>query len=315
MENFAPVLVTTLNRFDHFNNCIESLSSCKYAKKTELFIALDYPFKENQWAGYNAIRSYLAKIQGFKKVNILERKQNFGAIKNYMLSIKHVFNIYDKIIFTEDDNIFSPNFLVYMNKGLSLFEKNPKISAICGYNFPVKVENLADSNVFYYRGFSAWGFTTWKQKFDNRILTTEDQYNFLLDKNNILELKKCSNRHIYTYLKNIYYGYNIYGDSTLFIKNILKGQYSVFPVVNKVKNTGNDGSGLHCLDINSNIFERQELGQNSDFDYNLNEVEINTDLFNTKIREYFNLTFKQKIYLQFLKTLFNTNNLIKRKKV
>jgi hypothetical protein len=314
MENFAPVLIPTLNRFNHFKNCIESLSECKYADKTELFIAVDYPLNDYHRSGNEEIKKYCYKISGFKKVNVWERKENYGIIKNYQESMNSIFNLYDQVIFTEDDNMFSSNFLIYMNKGLSLFEKDPKISAICGYNFPVKVDNLADSNIFYYRGFSAWGFATWKQKFDNRILTIEDQYNFLLNKNNVFELQKCSHRHIYTYLKNIYYGHSIYGDSTLFIKNILKGQYSVFPVVSKVRNTGNDGSGHHCLYINSNIFENQELDQYSGFDYNLNEVETNTDLFNKRIRNYFNLTYKQKLYLLFLKALFNINNLLKRKK-
>ena len=40
---FYPVVIPTLNRFDHFRNCVESLVRCTHADKTELIIGLDFP--------------------------------------------------------------------------------------------------------------------------------------------------------------------------------------------------------------------------------------------------------------------------------
>ena len=50
---FAPVIIPTLCRFEHFNRCIESLSKCTWAEYTEVYIGLDYPAKESHWGGYN----------------------------------------------------------------------------------------------------------------------------------------------------------------------------------------------------------------------------------------------------------------------
>lgn len=49
---------------------------------------------------------------------------------------KQVEKRFDRYISTEDDNEFSPNFLVYMNKGLELYKDDPKVLAICGYSYP-----------------------------------------------------------------------------------------------------------------------------------------------------------------------------------
>lgn len=56
IENFSPVLICTLNRYVHFKRCIESLSACTYADKTDLFIGLDYPLKDEHWEGYLIIK-------------------------------------------------------------------------------------------------------------------------------------------------------------------------------------------------------------------------------------------------------------------
>ena len=42
-RNYAPVIIPTLSRFEHFKRCWESLENCTGADKTEVFVALDYP--------------------------------------------------------------------------------------------------------------------------------------------------------------------------------------------------------------------------------------------------------------------------------
>ncbi|MEI6052507.1 MAG: hypothetical protein WCQ44_07390, partial [Opitutaceae bacterium] len=121
--------------------CIESLAACTHADKTDIFIFLDYPLKDNHWEGFEIIKNFLPHIKGFKTLNIIERTKNYGAVDNYYKSLEYVFEQYDRLIFTEDDNEFSPNFLDYINKGLDKFENNPSIYSICGYNFPIEIPN------------------------------------------------------------------------------------------------------------------------------------------------------------------------------
>lgn len=52
---YAPVLIPTLCRSDHFIRCLESLKKNTWAKYTEVYIAVDYPAKESHWDGYSSL--------------------------------------------------------------------------------------------------------------------------------------------------------------------------------------------------------------------------------------------------------------------
>ena len=101
ISQFAPVLIPTLNRYDHFRRCVESLSKCTHADKTDLHIALDYPANDSHWDGYNKIKEYLNEVSGFKSVNIIQRDQNYGSIQNIKDAREQVFQRYDRIILSE----------------------------------------------------------------------------------------------------------------------------------------------------------------------------------------------------------------------
>ena len=48
---YSPVIITTLNRHEHFRQCLESLERCTDADKTNVYVALDYPPSERYMDG------------------------------------------------------------------------------------------------------------------------------------------------------------------------------------------------------------------------------------------------------------------------
>ena len=100
-ENLAPVTIPTLCRYEHFKRCIESLSRCTLADKTEVYVALDYPAKESHWNGYNKIKDYLLSHKednlGFKKLIVIQRSRNYGLGEegNIMTLRKEIFSKYE----------------------------------------------------------------------------------------------------------------------------------------------------------------------------------------------------------------------------
>lgn len=121
-NKYAPIVIPTLNRFEHFKKCLESLEHCTGAEKTDVYIALDYPAKPSHEEGYRKISEYLNSLEsnhGFKTLNIIRREYNYGVGPhgNGKELVKMILETYDRIIFSEDDNIFSPNFIVFINKG------------------------------------------------------------------------------------------------------------------------------------------------------------------------------------------------------
>ena len=56
---YAPILIPTLCRDEHFIRCIESLKKNSWAEYTDVYVALDFPAKESHWDGYKKICTYL----------------------------------------------------------------------------------------------------------------------------------------------------------------------------------------------------------------------------------------------------------------
>ena len=153
IKKFAPVLIITLNRDEHFINCVNSLSACMHADKTDLYIALDYPSKENHWEGYNKILEYLPTITGFNSVNVIRREHNYGIEKNYFDAVDFVFEKYDRLIFSEDDNLFSDDFLNFMSSSLDVYKDRADVFSVSGYNYPIDTSAIKDRGNFNVREF------------------------------------------------------------------------------------------------------------------------------------------------------------------
>jgi hypothetical protein len=256
---YAPVLIPTLNRYEHFKRCVDSLRSCIYADRTDLFIALDYPLKKSQWKGFNQINEFLKEITGFKSITIIRRKENLGATKNLLDAERRIYERFNRMILTEDDNEFSSNFLDYINCGLDRYENNDKIYAICGYCFPIKAPKSLQDEVYIYKGFSAWGVGRWKWKEEKMNYSIDTLREYLSNENNKKTIKKYSDL-VYRLLQDTLKTDVIYEDIMISYQLIKNDMYSVFPKISKVRNWGNDGSGLHCG--KNIIFEKQNIDDN-----------------------------------------------------
>ena len=301
---YAPILIPTLNRYDHFKRCIDSLAKNKHAKETELYIALDFPLNETHWEGYNKIIEFVDIIKGFKTINIIKRKRNFGAILNIKEGRKVIFQKYDSMIFSEDDNEFSPNFLEYINKGLKKYEFDQNVSAICAYRHPIKLSKNYSNNFFFYKGFSAWGYATWRHKPIKLEYSLNELKNFIKNRKHIIELNNISGRHYKNIIESIVKNKNRRGDFAVFLNNIEKKQSCVFPVISKVRNHGHDGSGINCVKKDKEIFISQEIDEESHFDFSFINPLHNDKKINYLFKMYFTLSSKGKIKNIFFKIFF-----------
>lgn len=285
LNSFAPVLICTLNRHDHFKRCVESLSACTHAAKTDLFISLDYPLNESHWEGYNKIVSFLPSIVGFRTIKIIKRKYNLGGERNFIETQKYIFEQYDKVIITEDDNEFSPNFLEYINKGLVKYENQHNIFAICGYNFPITLPQEFKHNYYLSKTFSGWGYGIWKNRFEEFLKEFMD-YNVILKRlhNTKESIKNVSSTN--ALLLIVRHG-AILGDYAISAGLILKNMNCVFPCVTKVKNHGHDGSGINGGKIEgNNPFLSQFLDNNAAFEFSNPPSSKNIESINILIRVY-----------------------------
>lgn len=245
MKKFAPILIPTLNRYEHLKRCIESLSANTFANETELIIGLDYPPSEKYEEGYNHVKEYLPSISGFNKITILTTDVNLNTVGNYERLVDYARNEgYESYIFSEDDNEFSPNFLSYCNWALDYFKKDNGVLYICGYNL-IDIPDLKNNIYKYNHGFCAWGCATWM----DRVQRERNMYNLnnikrIVDSYPISVLFNPRKVRLASSLLWMIKKQYILGDTV--IQAIPDDEkWCVFPKFSQVRNWGHDGSGLH----------------------------------------------------------------------
>ena len=96
---YAPIIIPTLNRYNHLKDCIESLKKNAWAHYTTVYISLDYPPNKKYEDGYKKIKNYLESgIEGFSDVVVIEQKKNLGPIENPLFLENYVLQKYDRYI-------------------------------------------------------------------------------------------------------------------------------------------------------------------------------------------------------------------------
>lgn len=253
----APIIIPTLNRIEHFQRCIESLEMCSLANQTDVFVGLDFPPSEKYVEGWKKIDSYLnqkERSHGFKKLVVYRRVENCGIgtptsnIRRLIASVKEL--SYENFILTEDDNVFSPCFLEYINKGLEKFKDDERILAINGYRhyYDVNVENSS----FFVQNvdFSAWGYGIWFSKYDALIACLNRKFfrkNLTLSSIHRL-LQNGRNRMKQFMDLAITKKEIVYSDTNYSVVMAINNWYVVMPAESCVRNLGWDKSGTHILD-------------------------------------------------------------------
>jgi hypothetical protein len=239
----APVHISVYDRPRHFIKCIESLSKNIEAHDTTLYISSDGPKDKASADNIRIIRDYINNVQSFKKINLFAPKENTNGevLTNVSDAIR---SDSKKYIFSEDDNIFSKNFLSFVNDGLNLYQHNKHIFAICGYMFPGF--SPQDKNQHFLRCFNGWGVGFWSEK---NLTSTFDGQIFA---KNILCEKEVFQKIINELpvmgpmLRLIAEGKIEGGDLVRAALLFERSQFCVFPPFSLVRNIGNDGSGMHC---------------------------------------------------------------------
>ena len=243
MMTCAPILLFVYNRPEHTRRCIESLTRNALAADSTLYIYADGAKDTTQQSAVDEVRSYLRTISGFKTVNLIERKDNWGLARNIIDGVTTQVNRYGKVIVLEDDLVVAPYFLQFMNDALETYKDEPKVGHIQACDF---TQDPSLPETFLIKWTGSWGWATWERAWkhfnpDGKALLEE------------LEQRKLT----YTFDFNGKYGFTrmlrrqiegknnswaIRWNASLFLKDIL----SLNVGRSLVQNEGFDGSGTNC---------------------------------------------------------------------
>lgn len=266
---YYPIAIPTLNRYEHLRRCIESLSKNTHASETELYIALDYPPNEKYVIGYEYIKKYIPTIKGFKEVFVYERDRNYGVNNNIYDLYKEIYKKYDALIFTEDDNEFSPCFLDYMDKALERYKSDSSVSSISGYN-RIGLYQKSNCNIMAVPYMSGWGIGMWKDK--TRVKSMTYYLNLFRCP---IKLFKCANSspgevaNLFNMIRRRAYCGDVCGG----IYNRIEKKVQIVPTISMVRNWGQDGSGVNCGFDDS--YKKQEININNIFELDNISTSVN----------------------------------------
>lgn len=286
---YAPIVIATYNRVLHFIKCIESLKKNDLAKFSTIIIGIDLPISEQHIEDNNKIKHYCRNLTGFKSIIVKEWTENLGPRGNFQKLRKIAFKLSDSIILTEDDNVFHPDFLSYMNFNLNKYKTDESIFSVCGYNYPIEYKNTNEEDNMLLKAYSAWGVGIWKHKFE-KIKFEQREYNkYLKSPFKILEVSRTIGDHVLYHYYHAVKNKLIYGDTWISLYMFENNKYCIFPAKTLVENIGNDGSGVNC-GVNDNLNCQKMLVSNK-----INDI-YHAESINHRrqINTYFKLAFKTK---------------------
>lgn len=248
---YAPVIIPTLNRFEHFRHCLDSLEKCSWAEYTDVYIGLDYPPSDKYVEGWRKIDAYLhekEKANAFHILKVFRRKENCGIglnKSNLGLLGDYVRERYDRYIMSEDDNVFSPNFLEYVNKGLERYKDDPSVFAIVGYAHPYRFKHTDNNHYRHNTDMSAWGFGVFVDRYMECLRYMRNggvRQNLSLS--TLMRFRGHGLLRLFDFIHYAYHkGRYSVTDGAISVYLIMNDKYVITPTISKVRNIGWDDQG------------------------------------------------------------------------
>ena len=238
----APIALFVYNRPFHSKKTVEALKSNHLAKDSNLFIFSDGWKGADDKDSVQKVREYIKKVEGFKKVQIIESDSNLGLSRSIITGVTNLTNEYGRCIILEDDIITSTIFLNYMNFYLDKYSSDDRVGSIHGYSYPVA--NLPE--LYFLKGADCWGWATWKRSWAHFEVDGSTLMAQLKKRKLIRDINYNNSYPFYEMLKRQVKGeidsWAIRWHASLFLKNKL----TLYPGKSLVKNIGLDSSGTHC---------------------------------------------------------------------
>ena len=247
-EPKPPIALFAFRRPIHTRMALDALAANRGADTSTLFIYSDAARTEQDVEAVKEVRRELRKDRGFRKLEIIERTDNWGLARNIIAGVTEVIGEHGRAVVLEDDLVTSPSFLEYMNLALNTYADDERIFSVSGYNYPrtlLQVPADYSAPVFLSRRNSSWGWATWQGRWakvdwdlSNIAGFRRDraqQKAFNLGGADLSEmLIDQSEGRIDSWAIRFSYAH------------FAHRAWAVYPVSSLVHNIGLDGSGAHC---------------------------------------------------------------------
>lgn len=254
--NIAPIILFVFNRPEHTKKTIESLKKNQLCSESDLFIFSDGPRSNFDVDAVAKVRQIIQDLEGFKSISIKASDINCGLASSVITGVSDVIKKFGRAIILEDDLLFSPYFLTYMNEALNRYENHFGVFSVGGYSPPIEMpKTFSDDSYLSYR-CCTWGWATWSDRWSKVDWGISGFKSFIANDELVSRFNRGGDdmsQILRLQMEGKISSWGIRWDYAHF-KN---DAYCFRPSHSIVSSTGNDGSGVHC-------------GVTSKFDVNIN---------------------------------------------
>ncbi|MEP6749985.1 MAG: hypothetical protein ABJB86_19760 [Bacteroidota bacterium] len=287
----APIVLFTYKRIDSLRKSLASLSKCPMSAESELIVFSDAPKNDSDIEKVNVVREYLKTVTHFKKITINERAVNMGVDYNIINGVKEISAYCDKFIILEDDLVFSPNFLLFMNQALSHYEGYPEILSVSGFSF---ISNIPAGYEYdsYFTGRSwSWGWGSWGAKMKEVDWDVKDFDTFIESREQQTLFNKNGGSDLTKMLRETMEGKIRAWDIRLFYYQFKRKMLTLYPVSSKTVNIGFTPEGSNTFGYNRyktklDDTNKQQfvLPDNSQVDNRLNKAFLRKNSLSNRVK-------------------------------
>ncbi|MCB1724576.1 MAG: sugar transferase [Gammaproteobacteria bacterium] len=163
----APIALFVYRRADHVAALLRDLHDNEPAAASRLYVFSDAPAKDEDAVAVTGVRELVRAIDGFRSVELVERRDNLGCAANVIDGVSQVLSAHDRVIVVEDDLRLSPYFLDYMNAALACYRQRDDIFSVSAFApRPVDLGLPSDygADVYLSRRNASWGWGTWADR-------------------------------------------------------------------------------------------------------------------------------------------------------
>lgn len=149
---------------------------------------------------------------------------------------------------------------------------------------PIDWKTRSDSNVVYVQDYMAWGIGCWKRTWEELNLNMPEHYMSYVcsHRSQIIKLRK----HQREFSQLVFWtkanpSLDRKCDFTINCWCLINDKYVVAPKLSLVRNMGNDGSGINCVNVEDDCLAKQEISFLKSFDI----IDVKTSQEAYKIRK------------------------------
>jgi hypothetical protein len=243
--SLAPLVLFVFNRPEHTRRTLESLQKNILASESDLLVFSDGAQNEVDAHKVDAVRRLINDFDGFRTITVHCKNSNRGLAGSVIDGVSDVIAKRERIIALEDDLLFSPYFLNYMNEALERYETDSRIFSIGGWSPPIALPEGYDEDSYLSYRCCTWGWATWRNRWGKVDWEVKDFESFVHDPTQVARFNRGGEdmtQILNMQLQGKISSWGIRWDYAHFRNNA----YCFRPSRSIVGNTGNDGTGVHC---------------------------------------------------------------------